>query len=280
MPGAAEPALEPSGAAAPEPALEPASAAQPEPFSEPAENQAPGSEYLATRLEPAVAPPPAPEPFVPPLPGPGGLGGGLDSPVPGLPGDEVPGHGVERPGTEAQGLQYPDTEAQGAQYPGPGDLPTEMPAELPSSIPPAIVEGIFCANGHFNDPQARDCAVCGIGLSPSASRQQGMRPPLGALILDDGSMCQLDADCIIGREPTLDSAVAEGRARPLRVTDASGVVSRMHARVELEGWQAFITDLHSANGTQILRPGDRHPTSLAARHAGPAARRHADPPGW
>lgn len=227
----------------------PSSPAAPEPFPGLIEDQAPDAGYLATRLEPAVAPPvsgpypPSPEP---PLPG--SPGGGPDPLVPGLPGDEVAGYGA----------QYPGTEAQSVPHPGPADLP----AELPSSIPPAIVEGVYCANGHFNDPQARDCAVCGGGLSPSASWQQGLRPPLGALILDDGSMCQLDADCIIGREPTLDTAVAEGRARPLRVTDASGVVSRMHARVELDGWQAFITDLHSANGTQILRPGERHPTSL------------------
>jgi FHA domain len=75
-------------------------------------------------------------------------------------------------------------------------------------------------------------------------------------------VCQLDADYVIGREPTLDSAVAEGRARPLRVNDTSGVVSRIHARVELDGWQVFITDLKSANGTEVLLPGDRNPTSL------------------
>lgn len=56
--------------------------------------------------------------------------------------------------------------------------------------------------------------------------------------------------------------MAEGRARPLRVTDASKVVSRIHARVELDGWQVFISDLHSANGTQILLPGESAPTRL------------------
>ena len=96
------------------------------------------------------------------------------------------------------------------------------------------------------------------------------------LILADGSVCQLDADYVIGREPTLDSAVADGRARPLRLMGASGVVSRIHARVELDGWQVFITDLNSANGTQSccrernlasLQPGVRTPWWQAPRFA-------------
>ena len=126
-----------------------------------------------------------------------------------------------------------------------------------------MVEGVYCKNGHFNDPEARYCAVCGIRMSQLATaRQMGRRPPLGVLVLHDGSVCQLDADYVIGREPTLDSAVAEGGARPLRLNDASGVVSRIHARVELEGWRVPLTDLKSANGTQVLLPGDRNPISL------------------
>jgi hypothetical protein len=131
--------------------------------------------------------------------------------------------------------------------------------EMPSSA----VEGVNCKNGHFNDPEARYCAVCGISMGQVTKvRQVGNRPPLGVLILGDGSVCQLDADYVIGREPTLDSAVAEGRARPLRLMGASGVVSRIHARVELDGWQVFISDLNSANGTQVLMPGERNPTNL------------------
>ena len=130
-------------------------------------------------------------------------------------------------------------------------------------MPSAQVEGVYCKNGHFNDPEARYCAVCGISMGQLTKiRQKGTRPPLGVLILGDGSVCQVDADYVIGREPTLDSAVADGRARPLRLMGASGVVSRIHARVELDGWQVFLTDLNSANGTQVLMPGERNPTSL------------------
>jgi serine/threonine protein phosphatase PrpC len=140
--------------------------------------------------------------------------------------------------------------------------PDEKDLGISETLPP-LVEGVYCKNGHFNDPEARWCAVCGISMGQVTKvRQLGPRPPLGVLILGDGSVCRLDADYVIGREPTLDSSVAEGRARPLRLTGASGVVSRIHARVELDGWQVFLTDLNSANGTQVLMPGERNPTNL------------------
>jgi FHA domain len=155
-----------------------------------------------------------------------------------------------------------------------GEMPQRDPlplgAEAPDAkdlglieMPVTPVEGVFCKNGHFNDPEARYCAVCGISMGQVTKvRQQGPRPPLGVLILSDGSVCQLDADYVIGREPTLDSSVADGHARPLRLIGAAGVVSRIHARVDLDGWEVFLTDLNSANGTQVLMPGERNPTSL------------------
>ncbi len=128
---------------------------------------------------------------------------------------------------------------------------------------PSKVEGIYCKNDHFNDPEARYCAVCGIGMSQQTRvRKRGKRPPLGVLVLADGSVCQLDTDYVMGREPSLDSTVADGNARPLRLAGASPMVSRIHARVELDGWQVFISDLNSANGTQIRLPGKADGTSL------------------
>ncbi len=128
---------------------------------------------------------------------------------------------------------------------------------------PSKVEGIYCKNEHFNDPEARYCAVCGIGMSQlTMVRKRGKRPPLGVLVLADGSVCQLDTDYVMGREPSLDNTVAGGHARPLRLAGASPMVSRIHARVELDGWQVYISDLNSANGTQILLPGKKDGTSL------------------
>jgi FHA domain len=149
-----------------------------------------------------------------------------------------------------------------------GDIPARTP--LPLGAEPAdekdrgvaeqavpLVEGIYCKNGHFNDPEARYCAVCGIGMAQLTKiRKRDKRPPLGVLVLPDGSVCQLDADYVMGREPTLDTSVADGSARPLRLPSAGGVVSRIHARVDLDGWQVYISDLNSANGTQVVLPGE------------------------
>ncbi len=201
-------------------------------------------------------------------------------------------------GQEVAGGQYgqPPYAGQGEQpVPGPSDggfgrdfvslpllggqVPDDMPQRDPLPLgaeplddkalgvaggPAPLVMGIYCKSGHFNDPEARYCAVCGIGMAQVTKvPQEGRRPPLGVLVLDDGSVCQLDADYVMGREPTLDKSVADGRARPLRLGGAPDLVSRIHARVELDGWQVFITDLNSANGTLVLLPGETTGTRLA-----------------
>ena len=178
-----------------------------------------------------------------PAPGPADFGGDFVAlPLGGQPAEEMPRRDPLPLGAEPLGDQ--------AISPGEGLAP--------------IVMGIYCKNGHFDDPEARYCAVCGIGMAQLTKvPQEGRRPPLGVLVLDDGSVCQLDTDYVVGREPTLDQAVAEGRARPLRLGGAPDLVSRIHARVELEGWQVYVSDLNSANGTLLVLPGETTGTKLA-----------------
>jgi len=242
-PPPAEP-IPPYAAQAPPPAPDFYSAQAPQPAYAPPAAPPPPDPY-------AVQPPPPPYPGQAPPPGPG--------PAAVLPdgGPRQDFISISLLAGEAGGeVAQRDPLPLGAEAPEAKDLGlVEMPFEM--------VEGVNCKNGHFNDPEARYCAVCGISMGQVTKvRQQGKRPPLGVLILSDGSVCQVDADYVIGREPTLDSAVAEGRARPLRLMGASGVVSRIHARVELDGWLVYICDLNSANGTQVLLPGERKPTNL------------------
>jgi pSer/pThr/pTyr-binding forkhead associated (FHA) protein len=75
------------------------------------------------------------------------------------------------------------------------------------------------------------------------------------LILDDGKRFTLDADYVLGREPTFDSDVIDGRARPLRINDPNGTVSRLHLRISLIGWQVEVSDLGSANGSVLQSSG-------------------------
>jgi len=153
---------------------------------------------------------------------------------------------------------------------GPGggvDLPARPPLSKVKDMPPGtssyvsagpIIQGVYCKNGHFDDPEALFCAICGISMNQQTLvPRPGERPPLGVLLLDDGSVFQLDTDYVVGREPGLDSSVAAGKARPLRISDDSGIVSRVHARVHLDGWRVLVTDLGSANGTRVILPG--HP---------------------
>ena len=121
---------------------------------------------------------------------------------------------------------------------------------------PVLVEGVLCAREHFNDPGARYCRQCRIGMNqlPRTFKRR-QRPPLGVLVLDDGSGFTLDGDYVIGREPVLDGDVMAGRARPLRLCDPDGSVSRLHLRISLVGWQVEVSDLGSANGS-VLHSAD------------------------
>jgi hypothetical protein len=136
--------------------------------------------------------------------------------------------------------------------PPPGPVPADG-AEEADARP--IVLGIYCRNEHFNDPRVPYCAVCGVSMAQQAHvSQTGPRPPLGLLVLDDGATFRLDTAYVVGREPERDEAVLQGRARALRIDDPKGVVSRIHARVELDGWDVTVVDLASANGTHIAPP--------------------------
>jgi len=144
------------------------------------------------------------------------------------------------------------------------DVPARQPLSKVKDMPPGtssyvsagpIIQGVYCKNGHFDDPEALFCAICGISMNQQTLvPRPGERPPLGVLLLDDGAVFQLDSDYVIGREPSLDASVAQGKARPLRIADESGIVSRVHARVHLDGWRVLVTDLGSANGTRVLLP--------------------------
>ncbi|MGY1739987.1 MULTISPECIES: FHA domain-containing protein [unclassified Blastococcus] len=125
------------------------------------------------------------------------------------------------------------------------------------------VKGILCKNGHLNDPRVLFCAQCGIRTTQqTAVFVEGVRPPLGLLVFDNGATVSLDADYLLGREPETDGRVRDGSHRPLLVVDQTGGVSRHHAEIRLEGWDVVLTDIGSANGTLFARRGELAWTSL------------------
>ncbi len=125
---------------------------------------------------------------------------------------------------------------------------------------PELVEGIDCPAGHFNDPRAQSCRVCSVAVDTGDQRRVNRsRPALGVLVTDNGSVFSVDGDYVIGRAPERDEAVLLGRARALVLRDVGQSVSRVHAYLSLDGWQVYIIDRGSANGTFVTRAGQVGP---------------------
>ncbi len=116
----------------------------------------------------------------------------------------------------------------------------------------AQVLGYRCRDGHLNDPRALFCAICGIRMAErTCVLVEGLRPPLGLLVFDNGASFSLDASYLLGREPDVDERVRTGHLRPLVLFDTGGVISRRHAEIRLEHWDVLLLDCGSANGTLV-----------------------------
>jgi hypothetical protein len=179
---------------------------------------------------PVVAPPVAAPPVAPPPP----------EPIP------VP---VPVPDFQVESLSDPAT-------PPREPLPVaDEEAPMPAGPAQAQVKGVYCKRGHFNDPMVQFCTVCGINMvQQTPALVDGPRPPLGVLVFDDGSVFQLEQDYVLGRQPEGAPEVLAGTARPLRLEDTGGTISRAHALIALEDWTVRLSDHGSANGTYIAMP--------------------------
>ncbi len=166
--------------------------------------------------------------------------------------DRWPGQGGEPPVFESvvMGADTAETDEEPPRAP----LPLATPNRSKSTGP--AVRGVNCKNGHFNDPRRLFCAVCGINMvQQTPVLTNGPRPPLGVLLLDDGSAFQLDDDYVLGREPAHDDDVRSGRLRAIVLSDEGKSVSRAHARIELRQWDVVLIDNGSANGTYVAAEG-------------------------
>jgi hypothetical protein len=147
--------------------------------------------------------------------------------------------------------------------PGHAPEPEAGPEAAGETATHALIEGVYCRDDHFNDPDQRYCQICGISMAQLTQvTRLGPRPPLGLLLLDDGSTLRLDTDYVVGREPETDRDVAARQARPLRISGPASGVSRRHVRIRLSGWRVELVDLDSANGTFLHRPAASEPERL------------------
>jgi hypothetical protein len=211
---------------------------------------------------PAV-PPPATPPPVPDLPGHDHPHGAHDHPRPPVPASppvpvaEAAPPPPPAPALSASLLAPPEDEAP--REPLPVVVSEQPPAALAEQEPEDTrprVKGFLCSRGHLNDPRVLFCNLCGIRMAERTGVFiEGVRPPLGLLVFDDGATVSLDMDYLLGREPETDGRVSSGQLRPLLVVDQTGGVSRHHAEIRLEGWDVTLVDAGSANGTLVAPPG-------------------------
>ncbi|GIZ97981.1 hypothetical protein TTY48_25930 [Tsukamurella sp. TY48] len=148
---------------------------------------------------------------------------------------------------------------------------TEHEVEVPESVPTAgpLVEGRRCAFGHLNAPFAAYCSRCGALVDRRAPLETGPRPPLGMLVADDGAAYVVEADMVIGRDPS--GYVAQrggrsfdgaGRLNSVVLQDRTGALSRAHLEIRIDGWQLLAVDVGSANGTWVRPPATPAPLRL------------------
>jgi len=115
--------------------------------------------------------------------------------------------------------------------------------------PPVL--GRRCAAGHPNPAVAAKCRICEAGLVGDPMQLE--RPPLGVLTFSSGDRVVLDRPALIGRNPKAEGHYTE-TPNIVRL-DVGSALSRSHALVSLEGWQVWIKDLGSQNGTTVTQPG-------------------------
>ena len=203
---------------------------------------------------PPAAPPPAAAPGAPPPPAPATP----SPPAPATPSPPAPAtpSPLGPPVPDAGPAPAPTFEQVdlGAAPPGRGPLPIGSGGGKVTSPGPVTVKGVVCGRGHFNNPVAVVCATCGAPMS-QASRilQDGPRPPLGTLVLDDGTTFGLDSDYVVGSAPEADAGGGQA-ARPVVVRDPTGQVAPLHAEVRLAGWDVLLV---ARAPTFVLAPGTR-----------------------
>lgn len=200
------------------------------------------------------------------LPPPGAVGPPSDAPTPPVVSNAPPPRPPAAPSEPPAPLPAPARSV--ALFDRADPLPVAAPLPVVSSAQPVVplaaepaddrptVHGFLCSRGHLNDPRVHFCALCGIRMAERTGVfLEGVRPPLGLLVFDNGATVNLDADYLLGREPDSEERVLAGELRPLLVVDTTGGVSRHHLEVRLHQWDVVVVDAGSANGTLVAAAG-------------------------
>jgi hypothetical protein len=227
-------------------------------------------------------PAPTGMPFAPP-----GLQAPQYPPAPVIPGAPFPGQaypGQPYPGQpftgQAQPAQYSaqqqPTYQEGAPYGAPTfssgaplSSPLVSPVPLPRGSAPAapssqalrdappsgtdnLIMAVMCSFGHPNPPGSPRCRRCGQPVD-NANPRPVQKPALAQLITAGGARVDVTDTVLIGRAPS--AQAGDGHPILLPIPSPNSDISRTHLRVAVKEWDIVATDLHSTNGTMLVRPG-------------------------
>lgn len=114
------------------------------------------------------------------------------------------------------------------------------------------VLAVRCEQGHLTDPLLATCRACGRSVPPQEPARV-LRPPLGVLRLPDGEPVLLDRPVVLGRRPA--PSGPGDWPHLVRLPHDSTYLSRLHLRIDLDGWHVLAQDLGSRGGTTLFAPG-------------------------
>jgi hypothetical protein len=116
----------------------------------------------------------------------------------------------------------------------------------------SLVLAAVCALGHPNPPGSPVCRVCRQPVD-NANPRLVHRPVLAQLVTAGGARVELTDAVLIGRAPA--AQAGDGNPILLPVPSPNSDISRTHLKVAVRNWEIIATDLHSTNGTMVVRPG-------------------------
>jgi len=149
-----------------------------------------------------------------------------------------------RDGTSLDPQQHPATMLAQTGSQGEAAAPPEPVWSAPARPEPVRPEPARV------QPAPTTAAPVPADLAPSA------RPRvLGTLTSDSGLVIVLDRGYVLGREPHLDPAVANGDASPVKLQDPDSMISRVHTYVIVDNGILLIRDVGSLHGTYVSPPG-------------------------
>ncbi|WP_127473776.1 FHA domain-containing protein [Microbacterium sulfonylureivorans] len=259
--------------AKPEPAKpEPAkpAPAEPEPAkAEPAKPDDVGPDVAALRAEPAVDPDPAPEP--PAKAAAASPGRGREAFVPGASAvASVPSPApadTATPITTTPGLIDSAAVMSLADTLLPADstMTSQPDADAPVPAPDPALEATIVRGDEPAAIVQGDHDGETISLAEARAQRNGdsappplapPRPPApGRIRVSTGQVMTLDRTVVIGRRPRSTRVSGTDLPHLVAVDSPQQDISRSHVELRVEGDSILATDLHTTNGTTLLRPG-------------------------